>query len=41
MTPRERILSVYRNEVPDQVPPGAEEKRIEIMRDLVETNGKY
>ena len=25
----------------DQVPPGAEESRIEIMRDIVETEGRY
>ena len=25
----------------DQVPPGAEEERIELMRDLVEERGRY
>lgn len=41
MTPQERIQAVYRGEMPDQVPPGAEEDRIHIMRDLVEKHGRY
>ena len=32
MTPRERILRVYRGETPDVVP---------YMRDLVEQHGRY